>query len=109
MARKHLFPLVVILAAAVVAGLLALSHTRALAGATGVATSSDPAISFRLKRLDRFEQSLRKQLANARTTPTPTTVHREAPVQRATSPSYDDDDEWDGASDSEGEDGERDD
>ena len=91
MARKHLFPLVVILAAAVVAGLLAISHTRALNRPAPTATSSDPAIAFRFEQLDRFERSLRQQLANARATPSPTTVYRAASVSGSASPSYDDD------------------
>ena len=91
MARKHLFPLVVLLAAAVFAGLLAVSHTRALS-APAAATSSDPSIAFRLKKLDRFEQSLRKQLATAPATKAPTTVYRHAPASTvAAQPSHEDD------------------
>ena len=62
MPRKHLFPIVVLLAAALVAGLLAVSRTVALGRPANAATASDPAIAFRLKKLDRFEQSLRRQL-----------------------------------------------
>ena len=79
MSRKHLFPLVVILVAAAFAGLLAVSHTRAL-DQPAAATSSDPAIAFRLRKLDRFERSLRQQLARARVTPAPTTIYRTASV-----------------------------
>ena len=90
MSRKHLFPLVVILAAAVFAGLLAVSHTRALSTPTPAA-SSDPAIAFRLKKLDRFEQSLRRQLAAKPAAASATTVYRPAPVQSTAWRSFDDD------------------
>ncbi len=78
MSRKHLFPLVVMLAAAFVAGLLAVSRTVALGRPASAATSSDPAIAFRLKKLDRFEQSLRQQLARTPKTQQ-LTVYRHAP------------------------------
>ena len=65
MSRKHVFPIVVMLAAAFVAGLLAISRTVALGRPANAATASDPAIAFRLKKLDRFEQSLRLQLARS--------------------------------------------
>jgi hypothetical protein len=81
MSRKHLFPIVVMLAAAFVAGLLAVSRTVALGRPSSAATASDPAIAFRLKKLDRFEQSLRQQLAKAPTirSATVTTVYRHSP------------------------------
>ena len=88
MHRKHLFPLVVLLAAAVVAGLLALTRTVALGQPPTASTGSDPAIAFRLKELDRFELSLRQQLAKAKTpaAAAPKTVYRRAaaPLSRAT-------------------------
>jgi hypothetical protein len=65
MSRKHLFPIVVMLAAAFVAGLLAISQTVALGRPASAATASDPAIAFRLQKLDRFERSLRRRLAHA--------------------------------------------
>jgi hypothetical protein len=82
MPRKHLFPLVVLLAAAAVAGLLALTRTVDLGQASQASTASDPSIAVRLKRLDRFEASLRKQLAAAKApaAATPTTVYRRATV-----------------------------
>jgi hypothetical protein len=104
MSRKHLFPLVVIMAAAVFAGLLAVSHTRALSSPGPVATS-DPTIAFQLKKLDRFERSLRRQLAATPAAASATTVYRTGPVQRTASRSFDDDH---GGS-AEHEDGERDD
>ena len=80
MSRKHVFPIVVMLAAAFVAGLLAVSRTVALGRPASAATASDPAIAFRLKKLDRFEQSLRQQLAHATPkTRDVTTVYRHAP------------------------------
>ena len=80
MHRKHLFPLVVLLAAAVVAGLLALTRTVDLGQPATASTGSDPAIAFRLKELDRFELSLRQQLAKAKTpaAAAPKTVYRRA-------------------------------
>jgi hypothetical protein len=78
MPRKHLFPIVVMLAAALVAGLLAVSRTVALGRPASAATASDPAIAFRLKKLDRFEQSLRRQLASTPATRM-STVYRHAP------------------------------
>jgi hypothetical protein len=85
MPRKLLFPLVVLLAAAAVAGLLALNRTVNLGQPANASSGSDPAISFtlkqRLKRLDRFESSLRKQLADAKApaAPAPQTIFRRAP------------------------------
>jgi len=78
MSRKHLFPIVVMFAAAFVAGLLAVSRTVAAGRPANAATASDPAIAFRLKRLDRFEQSLQKQLA-ATPRSRATTVYQHAP------------------------------
>lgn len=78
MSRKHLFPIVVMLAAAFVAGLLAVSRTVALGRPAHAATTSDPAIAFRLRKFDRFEQSLREQLA-AVPKKQATTVYRHAP------------------------------
>jgi hypothetical protein len=78
MSRKHLFPIVVMFAAAFVAGLLAVSRTVATGRPANAATASDPAIAFRLKRLDRFERSLQKQLA-ATPRSRATTVYQHAP------------------------------
>jgi hypothetical protein len=91
MPRKHLFPIVVMLAAAFVAGLLAVSRTVALGRPASAGTASDPAIAFRLEKLDRFERSLRRQLATtpqARTS----TVYRQAPSVVLTQPTGDEDD-----------------
>jgi hypothetical protein len=86
MHRKHLFPLVVLLAAAVVAGLLALTRTVDLGQPATASTGSDPAIAFRLKELDRFELSLRQQLAKAKAK-TPAAVAPETIYRRAAAPS----------------------
>ena len=71
MPRKHLFPLVVLLAAASVAGLLALGRAVDLGRPAGASTGRQPAIAFRLARLDKAEKSLRTQLADLRKTPAP--------------------------------------
>jgi hypothetical protein len=94
MSRRHLFPIVVILAAAFAAGLLAVSRTVALGRPASAATASDPAIAFRLKKLDRFEQSLRRQLAR---TPNAqqSTVYRHAPSVSTSSSQGEDDHEED--------------
>ena len=92
MARKHLFTLVVILAAAVFAGALAISNTRALDNSAKATTSADPAISFRLKQLDRFERSLRQQLRAAPAASAPTTTYLPAsPTSTSSQSSFDDD------------------
>jgi hypothetical protein len=80
MPRKHLFPLVVLLAAAAVAGLLALGRAVDLGRAAGGPTSDQPAIAFRLAQLDKAEKSLQAQLADLRKTPAakPRTVYERA-------------------------------
>ena len=84
MARKHLFPLVVILAAAVVAGLLAFTRTAELGQPAAASTGSDAAVARRLRELDRFERSLRMQLAAAGTSaPAPKIVYRRAAAPAA--------------------------
>ena len=95
MSRKHLFPIVVLLAAALVAGLLAVSRTVALGRPANAATASDPAIAFRLKKLDLFEQSLRQQLASTPKTQQ-STVYRYAPSV-SPAPSHGDEDHQEGA------------
>ena len=61
MPRKHIFMIVVLLAAALVAGALALTRTPPLGSSAGAATGSD--IAFRLKELNRQEAALKRQLA----------------------------------------------
>ena len=62
MSRKHLFAIVVLLAAAAVAGLLAMSRTVALGGAPTPASSAQ--VAAKTRSLDRLEASLRRALAD---------------------------------------------
>lgn len=71
MPRKHLFPLVVLLAAASVAGLLALGRAVDLGRPAGASTGEQPAIAFRIAQLDKAERSLRQQLADLGRAPAP--------------------------------------
>jgi hypothetical protein len=81
MPRKHMFVLVVLLGAVFVAGLLAVSRTVVLGQPSKASTGSDPAIAFRMAKLDRFEASLERRAAKLKTTPeaAPVTVYRRAP------------------------------
>jgi len=91
MARGHLFLIVVLLAGAAVAGLLAVTRT---AQSSPAANVTDPAIAYRLQKLDRLEASLEKQLAaEARATgaSAPTVVYTRAPSPVAST--HEDDDE----------------
>ena len=66
MARKHAFFIVVLLAAASLAGFTAFARTADLAqpaSATATPALSQSALEARLRDLDRFEAKLRKQLA----------------------------------------------
>jgi len=85
MSRKHLFPLVVLLAAAAVAGLLALGRAVDLGQPAGASTGEQPAIAFRLAELDKAERSLRRQLTDLRRAPATETqtVYERAAVQTA--------------------------
>lgn len=70
MARKHAFFVVVLLAAAALAGFVALTRTADLAqpaAATATPSVSQSALEQRLRALDRFEAKLRKQLRAAPT------------------------------------------
>ena len=81
MPRKHVFFVVVLLGATAVAGLFALTRTISLGQPANASTGGYPAISFRLKRLDRLEASLERQVARAARTPgAPVTVYRRAPA-----------------------------
>lgn len=99
MARKHAFFIVVLLAAALLAGFVALSRSADLAqpaAATATPTVSQSALEQRLRELDRFEAKLRKQLAAnpAARAALPATV-----ITRAAAPApaaaYDDDEHED--------------
>jgi hypothetical protein len=61
MSRKHLFSIVVLLGAATVAGVLALTSTRQLGALTTQASSAQ--IAARSRSLDRLEASLQRSLA----------------------------------------------
>ena len=81
MPRKHLFAIVVLLGAAAVAGLLAMTRTQALGSPAASSPGRDAAISFRLKKLDRLEASLAREIAaqGRAASPAPITVYRRAP------------------------------
>lgn len=97
MARKHAFFIVVLLAAAALAGFVALARSADLAqpaAATATPTLSQSALEQRLRELDRFEAKLRKQLAAkpaARAALPATLITRAAAPAPAAA--YDDDDE----------------
>jgi hypothetical protein len=96
MARKHAFALVVLLAAAVLAGFVAVTRSADLAqpaSATATPALSQSDLQARLRELDRFEAKLRKQLAakpQASQAARTTVITRPAAAPAA---SYDDD-EW---------------
>ena len=85
MPRKHLFAIVVLLGAAAVAGLLAMTRTQALGSPAATAPGRDAAISFRLKKLDRLEAKLAKEIARQETAVAsrPVTVYRRSPGSAA--------------------------
>jgi hypothetical protein len=104
MARKHAFFIVVLLAAAAMAGFVAVMRTVDLAQpatATATAPLTQSALEARLRDLDRFEARLRKQLAAkppARTS-SPTTLDNRV----AAPASFADDEDDDEYEDEEGE------
>jgi hypothetical protein len=67
MSRPSLFVLVVLIAAAAVAGLVALTRSSAAteAGAPSGSAAGQAQISYRLKQIDRLEADLRKRIAAA--------------------------------------------
>ena len=92
MTRGHLFLIVVLLAGAAVAGLLAVTRT---AQSSPGANATDPAITYRLQKLDRLEASLEKQLATAAKsseTSAPAIVYTRAPSPVAST--HEDDDSY---------------
>jgi Flp pilus assembly protein CpaB len=104
MHRKHVFSLVVLLAAAVVAGVLALSRTLDLGQSATASAGSDPAVALRLKELDRFERSLRQQLVKAKApvAAAPKTIYRRAAAptsQAAAASDHEDEHEDEGRDD----------
>lgn len=100
MSRRHTFVIVVLLGAAAVAGLLAMTRTAALGSPASASSGPDDAISFRLRKLDRLEASLRKQLEGRRgavaTSPAPLPGFS-VPSTGSRAQSYDDADEHEGA------------
>lgn len=114
MSRKHLFPLVVLLAAAAVTGLLALGRAADLGQPAGASTGDQPAIAFRLAKLDAAQKALHDELVQLRRTPVPKTrtVYQRtaAPVATGAADEHADDHDGDDdhGDDHEG-DGERDD
>jgi hypothetical protein len=93
MSRKHLFPIVALLAAAAVAGLLALTRTTQLGATASQPTSAQ--LTAKARSLDRLEAALRRELAKkpgvsstqqaALATASPRTVY----VRAATQPQSD--------------------
>jgi hypothetical protein len=63
MARKQTLGVALVLAAAAIAGALALRNTLELGQASGTGASSARLVAKRTAQLDRFEASLRRQLA----------------------------------------------
>ena len=107
MSRRHLFPLVVLLAAAAVAGLLALARAVDLGRPAAASTGEQPAIAFRLARLDKEERALRQQLADLRRASaagTQTVYERGAAAPSSTQVADDDHGEDDHGEDDHGED-----
>lgn len=78
MPRKHLFTIVVLLGAATVAGVLALTAPRQLGASTTQASNAE--LAARSRSLDRLEASLRRSLAKR--PPAVPAVGRRAAPQR---------------------------
>ena len=92
MARGHLFVIVLLLAAAAMAGLLAIARTTQ----AKPASATEPAITFRMQtKLDRLEASLQRQLARQRKAgqSTPFLVSTPAAAPTVSTTHYDDDDD----------------
>ena len=101
MARGHLFVIVVLLAAAAVAGVLAVSRT----AHSQPTSAADPAIAFRLKKLDRLEASLERKLARpttpAKKSAAPVVVYQRAPSPVVSESHHGDDDGYEASFDDE--------
>jgi hypothetical protein len=63
MARKHMFFIVVLLAAAALAGFAAFARSVDLSQPAAATATPNSALRERLRELDRFEAKLRKQLS----------------------------------------------
>jgi Na+-translocating ferredoxin:NAD+ oxidoreductase RnfG subunit len=88
MSRKHLFPIVALLAAAAVAGLLALTRTTQLGASASQPSSAQ--ITAKTRSLDRLEAAIRRELGKqagvsssqpAGATASPRTVYVRAAAQ----------------------------
>ena len=94
MARGHLFVIVLLLAAAAMAGLLAIARTTQ----AKPASATEPAITFRMQtKLDRLEASLQRQLARQRKAgqSTPFLVSTPATAPTVSTTHHDDEEEED--------------
>jgi len=85
MPRKHAFVITVLLGAVFVVGVVAVSRTVLLAQPAGASTTSDPAIAFRMRKLDRLEASLERNATALRSSVTANeiVIHRQAPSKAA--------------------------
>ena len=111
MDRKHLFAIVVLLGAAAVAGLLALTRT------TTATQASSTQIAAKTRSLDRLEASLRRSLAEqppafpatteggGQSVPARTVYVRSSPAAQAPSGEHEEDDEYEREDSYEGADG----
>ena len=81
MSRKHLFSIVVLLGAATVAGVIALTSTRQLGASTTQVSSAQ--VAARSRSLDRLEASLQRSLAKQ--PPAVPAVRRPAPQRSGAS------------------------
>jgi hypothetical protein len=95
MSRGHMFLITVLLGAVFFAGALAVSRTVLLGQPANASTTSDPAITFRLKRLDRLEASLARDAARLQppAKAQQVTVYRHAPSAAASTHDGDDGDD----------------
>jgi hypothetical protein len=85
MSRGHTFLITVLLGVVFFAGALAVSRTVLLGQPANASTASDPAITFRLKKLDRLEASLARDAARLQppAKAQQVTVYRHAPSAAA--------------------------
>jgi hypothetical protein len=90
MPRKHTFLITVLLGAVFLAGIVAVSRTVLLGQPANASTASDPAIAFRMRKLDRLETSLERRMATMQPAkhPKQITIYRHAPAAAATRTSF---------------------
>jgi hypothetical protein len=101
MPRGHTFLITVLLGAVFFAGVVAVSRTVLLGQPANASTASDPAITFRLKKLDRLEASLTRDAARLRppAKAQQVTVYRHAPSVAAFTAGEDDHEHGESADD----------